>query len=72
MDIRGKTMTAIKILEKLGVDPTSDLSKLTEQDRAEIEALMTSMSDTENQPALTIVRLDLPDEVDSPKELVSA
>ncbi len=60
-------MTAIKILEKLGVDPNSDLSQLTEQDRAEIEALMTSMADTENQPALTIVKPDSPDE-EEPKE----
>ncbi|TPV61008.1 hypothetical protein FJ444_05155 [Aestuariibacter sp. GS-14] len=60
-------MTAIKILEKLGVDPASDLSQLTEQDRAELEALMVSMSDTENQPALTIVKPDSPEE-EKPKE----
>lgn len=65
-------MTAIKILEKLGVDPTSDLSQLTEQDRAEIEALLTSMSDTENQPTLSITKPDDPDEEESPKESVSA
>lgn len=61
-------MTAIKILEKLGVDPASDLSHLTEQDRAEIQALMASMSDTENEPTLSISKPDDPDEEESPKE----
>lgn len=63
-------MTAIKILEKLGVDPASDLSQLTEQDRAEVEALMASMSDTENEPTLSISKPDDPDEEESPKESV--
>ncbi|MFS1704455.1 hypothetical protein [Alteromonas sp. AMM-1] len=65
-------MTAIKILEKLGIDPASDLSQLTKQDRAEIEALIASMSDTENQPTLSISKPDDPEEEEPPKESVIA
>ena len=59
-------MSALELLEKIGTDPSVSLNDLSEEQRHEVNSLITTMSSADNKPVLSVNEPTDPDEDEEP------